>query len=66
MADNVNLRQARKARARVEKEKTADANRIAFGRTKAEKQASSLEKRRVDKALAAHKRNDTGNGDASE
>lgn len=36
-ADVINLRQARKAKARVEKEKTAEQNRITFGRTKAEK-----------------------------
>ena len=66
MADIINLRQARKAKARVEKEKTADANRLAFGRTKAEKQVTKLEKRRVDKALEAHKRGDTEDGDKSE
>jgi hypothetical protein len=36
-AEIVNLRQARKTRARVEKEKQADQNRLTFGRTKAEK-----------------------------
>ncbi len=66
MADIINLRQARKAKARAEKEKTADANRLAFGRTKAEKQVTKLEKSRVDKALEAHKRGDTEDGDESE
>ncbi len=56
MADIVNLRQARKRKARDEKEKTAEANRIAFGRTKAEKQGTRLENTRAEKVLDAHKR----------
>lgn len=36
-ADIVNLRQFRKQKARSEKEKQADQNRLSFGRTKAEK-----------------------------
>ena len=56
MAEIINLRQARKNKARAEKEARADANRIAFGRTKAEKKltkaAQDLEKSRLD----AHKR----------
>ena len=44
MASNVvNLRQARKRKARDEKERRADANRIAFGRTRAEKSATRAE-----------------------
>lgn len=43
MADIVNLRQARKARARAEAARTAEANRAKYGRTKAEKQASRRE-----------------------
>jgi len=50
MADIVNLRMARKAKARSEAEKTAENNRIAFGRTKAEKQASRAEAERAAKA----------------
>lgn len=56
MADIVNLRQARKARTRNEKQKDADASRTAHGRSKAEK---SLTKARGEKAvrdLEAHKR----------
>lgn len=37
MADVVNLRQFRKRAERAEKEKTAEQNRLAHGRTKAEK-----------------------------
>lgn len=39
MGDVINLRQARKQRARVEKARAADANRARFGRTNAEKKA---------------------------
>ncbi|GAA4177575.1 DUF4169 family protein [Shinella granuli] len=35
--DVVNLRQVRKQKARSEKEKQAEQNRVSFGRTKAEK-----------------------------
>ena len=41
MAEIVNLRQARKAKARTEKDDSAAANRAKFGRTKAEKQAEA-------------------------
>ena len=37
MAEIVNLRQARKQKARAEKEARAAENRVSFGRTKAEK-----------------------------
>ena len=46
-AELVTLRQARKRRARVESEKTADANRAKFGRTKAERQQKAAEDRRA-------------------
>ena len=39
MAEIVNLRRARKGKARQEKEAQAEANRLRFGRTKAEKTA---------------------------
>ena len=39
MAEIVNLKQARKERARRERETEADANRRRFGRTRAEKKA---------------------------
>ncbi|MVA79744.1 DUF4169 family protein [Agrobacterium vitis] len=46
----VNLRQVRKAKARTEKEKIADQNRVSFGRSKAEKNLTSALN---DKARAA-------------
>jgi hypothetical protein len=56
MADILSLSKARKARARADKEATAGANRLAFGRTKAEKQQAKAEKALSDKKIDAHKR----------
>ena len=49
--DVVNLRQVRKQKARSEKEKQAEQNRVAFGRTKAEK---TLTRALNEKAGKAH------------
>lgn len=58
MAEIVNLRQMRKQKARQDKEKTADANRLKFGRTKAERkhtraeaelEAKKLDQQKLDK-----------------
>ncbi|MCO4055581.1 MAG: DUF4169 family protein [Bosea sp.] len=49
-AEIINLRKARKAKARDAANAEAQANRVAFGRTKAERSASG-----ADKALAARK-----------
>jgi hypothetical protein len=56
MAEIVNLRQARKQKARTDKDAAAVHNRAAFGRTKAEKQKSSTEKTIAEKLIDAHKR----------
>ena len=50
-ADIVNLRQFRKAKARSEKEQSADQNRILFGRTKAEKTLTRALNEKAEKAL---------------
>lgn len=50
-ADIINLRQARKAKARVEKEKTAEQNRLTFGRTKAEKQLTKALNEKAERRL---------------
>jgi hypothetical protein len=51
-AEIINLKQARKAKAKADKEKLAQAHRAKFGRTKAEKLKSkadeSLSQRRLD------------------
>jgi hypothetical protein len=50
-ADIINLRQARKAKARVEKEKTAEQNRLTFGRSKAEKQLTKALNDKAERTL---------------
>lgn len=56
-ADIINLRQARKAKARVEKDKTAEQNRITFGRTKAEKQLTKALNEKAERRLDQGKLN---------
>ena len=56
MAEIVNLRQARKAKARTEKDDSAAANRAKFGRTKAKKQAEAAKAALAAKTLDGHKR----------
>lgn len=55
MSEIINLRQQRKAKARLEKEKGAAENRRIHGRTKAEKQQQKLETERVSRFLDGHK-----------
>lgn len=55
MAEIVNLRRARKAKAKHEKDKIAEANRIAFGRTKSEKELSAARMTHDAKRLDGHK-----------
>ncbi|MGK9054166.1 DUF4169 family protein [Neorhizobium sp. CSC1952] len=50
-AEIVNLRQFRKGKARLEKEKDAEQNRITFGRSKAEKSLTKARNEKADKAL---------------
>ncbi|MFN7010138.1 MAG: DUF4169 family protein [Allorhizobium sp.] len=50
-ADVVNLRQFRKVKARSEKEKQAEQNRLTFGRTKAEKNLTAARNAKAEKAL---------------
>lgn len=52
--DVINLRQARKRKARADKAEKANQNRIAFGRTKAEKQASKKAITDLNKTVDAH------------
>ena len=49
--DVVNLRQVRKQKARAEKDRQAEQNRIAFGRTKAEKTLTRALNDKAEKAL---------------
>ena len=56
MADIVNLRRFRKQKTRDEAQARADANRLAFGRTRAERSVTAQEKARVDRVLDSHRR----------
>jgi hypothetical protein len=56
MAEIVNLRRARKSKQRDARDKTADANRRLFGRTRAEKEAEAARRALADKAIDGHKR----------
>jgi hypothetical protein len=58
MAEIVNLRAARKAKARAAAANEAAANRGRFGRTKAEKNADAAERARRDQTLDGAKRQD--------
>ena len=58
MADPINLNKARKARARAAGKAQAAENRVAFGRTKAEKTVSKLEAERARRELEGKKRDD--------
>lgn len=50
-ADVVNLRQFRKVKARSEKEKQAEQNRLTFGRSKAEKNLTAALNAKAEKTL---------------
>ena len=56
MGEIVSLKLHRKQKARAEKEAKADENRIAFGRTKHEKQVTGALNEKAAKDLDAHKR----------
>ena len=58
MAEIINLRQARKAIKRKEKETRASSNRIKFGRTKDERDRLVIEKKKQDSNLDGKKRED--------
>ncbi len=53
MAEIINLRIARKAKARTEAGRQAEENRAKFGQTKAEKKTRKAEEARAGKAHAA-------------
>jgi hypothetical protein len=59
MAEIINLRQARKRKARADKDAKAAENRVAFGRTKEERRLSAAEKTLNLRRLEGHKRDET-------
>lgn len=60
MAEIVNLRMARKARARVEKEREAEQNRILHGRSRNEVQRRDREAQAAERQLDGHRRDKPG------
>ena len=62
MAEIVNLRRARKARDRASAEAQAEQNRIAFGRTKAERKLTEAEKTLAERHLEGHRLSDEPDG----
>jgi hypothetical protein len=56
MAEIVNLRRARKAKARVTKEKEVTDNRVSFGTPKALKDLNAARRDKAARAVDAHKR----------
>lgn len=66
-ADIVNLRKARKARDRAEKDAKASENRIRFGRSKADRQAGDAQSRLEAVRLEGHRltRTDGADGDGA-
>ena len=56
MAEIVNLRVARKRKAREDGERTAEANRSLFGRSKSEKQRERMEKDKARAFVDGHRR----------
>lgn len=55
MADIINLRRARKAKAKTEKDKMAEANRLLHGTPKHLRNLAEARKDKADQALSGHK-----------
>ncbi|MCZ4107154.1 DUF4169 family protein [Brevundimonas diminuta] len=58
MGEIVNLNKARKARDKAAAKRTAEANRLTFGRTRAERDAARTERDRDARRLDGHKLDD--------
>ncbi|HWE44638.1 MAG TPA: DUF4169 family protein [Caulobacteraceae bacterium] len=56
MAEIVNLNKARKAKAKADRSTQAKTNRVAFGRTKPEKDKTEAERKRATRKLDEHER----------
>jgi hypothetical protein len=56
MAEIVNLRRARKAKTKAEKDKAAEANRVAHGAPKAARDLGKARAEKAARALDAHKK----------
>ncbi|TPM30685.1 DUF4169 family protein [Mesorhizobium sp. B2-3-5] len=60
MADIVNLRQARKQKAREDKARVAEQNRALHGRSKADRQRDRLTADKAEKFIAGHRLDPSG------
>lgn len=60
MSDILNFNKARKAKARLDKEKQASANRAKYGMTKEEKRRKKRDTEKLQRHLDGHKRGDDG------
>ncbi|MDB5367025.1 MAG: hypothetical protein JWM77_2952 [Rhodospirillales bacterium] len=58
MAEIVNLKRARKDKARAEKDRKAAENRVAFGRTKDEKKRSAAQRALEELRLGGHRKDE--------
>lgn len=58
MAEIVNLRLARKRKARADDDKKAEANRLKFGQTKAEREKRKAEDKLASRRFDGHKLDD--------
>ena len=54
-AELINLNRARKARTKAEKEKTAEANRVLHGTSKAVRNLAEARKDKADQGLTGHR-----------
>ena len=57
-AEIINLRQARKQKNRRDKEKTAEDNRLKFGRSKAERDAARRNRQELEHQVDGHRLKD--------
>ena len=60
MAEIINLRKARKAKARADKDAKADENRARFGRPRQEQMSTEATREMQDRKLDAHRRDGPG------
>ncbi len=65
-ADLINLNRARKEKAKRDRLAEAEANRVKFGRTKAEKLKEKAEAERATRTLDAHRREEPQGSEGSE
>ncbi|MFK0687358.1 DUF4169 family protein [Mesorhizobium sp. IMUNJ 23033] len=63
MGDVVNLRQARKQKARSEKERLAEQNRVLHGRSRSDRDRDRLTSDKAGKFIAGHRREKPGSRD---